>query len=107
MSREVQVRFCEHVGVRFPCVTRPILVCRKNAEQALEAFEAVARRMGLTVNREKTRVTKLTEGFDFIGFYFVKRPNPNTGRNTIYIFPSKHSQRNIRRRIKYFTKRHR
>ena len=24
MSREVHVRFCEHVGVRFPCVTRPI-----------------------------------------------------------------------------------
>jgi hypothetical protein len=82
-----------------------ILVCRKNAAQALEAFEAIARRMGLTVNREKTRVTKLTEGFDFIGFHFVKRPSLNTGRNAIYIFPSKHSQRNIRRRIKYFTKR--
>ncbi len=52
-----------------------------------------------------TRVTKLSEGFDFIGFYFVKRPSRNTGKNAIYIFPSKHSQRNIRRRIKYFTKR--
>ncbi len=82
-----------------------VLVCRRNAEQALAAFEAIARRMGLIVHRDKTRITKLTDGFDFIGFEFVKRRSPNTGKNTIYIFPSKDSQRNIRRRIKYFTKR--
>ena len=82
-----------------------VLVCRTDAKKALEAFEAIARRMGLVVNREKTRITKLAEGFDFIGFHFVKRPSPNTGKNTIYIFPSKNAQRNIRRRIKYFTKR--
>ena len=61
--------------------------------------------MGLVVNREKTRITKLTEGFDFLGFYFVKRPSPKTGKSVIYIFPSKDSQSSIRRRIKYFTKR--
>ena len=82
-----------------------VLVCRKNAKQALEAFEAIARRMELVVNREKSRITKLTDGFDFIGFNFVKRRSPNTGKQAIYIFPSKASQRNIRRRIKHFTKR--
>ena len=82
-----------------------ILVCRKSAEQALEAFAAIASRMGLTINREKTRITKLTEGFDFIGFQFVKRRSPKSGKWSIYIFPSKVAQRNIRRRIKYFTKR--
>lgn len=82
-----------------------ILVCRRDATQALDAFEAIARRMGLEVNHEKTRITKLTEGFDFVGYQFVKRRSPNTGKWTMYIFPSKDSQRNIRRRIKYFTKR--
>ena len=82
-----------------------ILVCRKDATQALQAFEGIAGRMGLTINREKTRITKLTEGFDFIGFQFVKRRSPNSGKPTIYIHPSKSSQRNIRRRIKSFTKR--
>jgi RNA-directed DNA polymerase len=82
-----------------------ILVCRKDATQALQAFEGIALRMGLTINREKTRITKLTEGFDFIGFQFVKRPSPNSGKLSIYILPSKSSQRNIRRRIKSFTKR--
>lgn len=82
-----------------------ILVYRRSAAQALEAFEAITVRMGLTINREKTRVTKLTEGFDFLGFQFVKRPSPSTGKPRIYIFPSKPSQRNIRQQIKSFTKR--
>lgn len=50
--------------------------------------------MGLEVNHEKTRFTKLTEGFDFIGYQFVKRRSPNTGKWTMYIFPSKNSQCN-------------
>ena len=82
-----------------------ILVCRKSAEQALEAFEAIARRMGLVVNREKTRITKLSEGFDFLGFHFVKRRSPKSGKMAIYIFPSKSAQQKIRWRIKYFTQR--
>jgi hypothetical protein len=61
--------------------------------------------MELTINREKTRITKLIEGFDFIGFQFVKRRSPKSGKLNIYIFPSKNAQRNIRRRIKYFTQR--
>jgi RNA-directed DNA polymerase len=41
---------------------------------------AIALRMGLTINRDKTRITKLTEGFDFIGFQFVRRRSPNSGK---------------------------
>ena len=62
--------------------------------------------MGLTINREKTRITKLIEGFDFIGFQFVKRRSPKSGgAQNIYIFPSKAAQRNTPRRITYFTHR--
>jgi len=82
-----------------------ILVCRKSGKQALEVFAALAKRMGLTLKKEKTRITNLTEGFDFIGFEFVKRKSPSTGKNTIYIFPSQGTQKRIRRQIKSFTKR--
>jgi hypothetical protein len=47
------------------------LVCCNSAYPAIEAFEGIARRMGLKLNIEKTHTTKLTEGFDFIGFTFV------------------------------------
>jgi len=82
-----------------------ILVCRKSGPRALMAFEAIASRMELTINRDKTRITKLTEGFDFLGFEFVKRLSPTTGKTVIYTSPSKKAQRSIRRRIKYFTSR--
>lgn len=82
-----------------------ILVCRKSHKPVLEAFAAVASKMGLTLNREKTRITKLTDGFDFIGFNFVKRKSPKSGKNTIYIFPAKHSQQAICKRLKFLTSR--
>jgi hypothetical protein len=61
--------------------------------------------MGLTVNEEKTHITKLTDGFDFIGYQFVKRPSPKTGKNTIYIFPAKRAQQKVRNRLKFLTSR--
>jgi group II intron reverse transcriptase/maturase len=82
-----------------------ILVCRGKAEPALEAFTSIAKRMELTLNRDKTRIAKLKEGFDFLGFNFVKRKSPTTGKNTIYIFPSKSSQQKIRNKLKYLTSR--
>jgi RNA-directed DNA polymerase len=82
-----------------------ILVCRKSVQPVLEAFAGMAKKMDLVMNREKTRVTKLTDGFDFIGFNFVKRKSPKSGKNTIYIFPSKQAQQNIRSRLKYLTSR--
>ena len=82
-----------------------ILICRKGAEAALKAFTETAERMELTINREKTRITKITDGFNFIGFNFVKRKSPKTGKNTIYISPSKRAQQSIRNRLKYLTSR--
>ncbi|HEY4673806.1 MAG TPA: group II intron reverse transcriptase/maturase [Nitrososphaerales archaeon] len=82
-----------------------ILICRKGANPALDAFAKMAKKMELTINQEKTRITKLTDGFNFIGFNFVKRKSPKSGKNTIYIFPAKRAQQNIRNRLKYLTAR--
>jgi hypothetical protein len=82
-----------------------ILVCRRSPQPALAAFEASATRMALTLNRDKTRVTRLTDGFDFIGFQFVKRKSPRSGENTIDIFPAKSTQQKIRNRLKDLTSR--
>ena len=86
-------RYCDDV----------ILVCRKSAHLALERFTELAKRLSITINHPKTHITKLTEGFNFIGFNFVKRKSRISGRNTIYVSPSKRSQQNIRNRLKYLT----
>ena len=82
-----------------------LLVCRKSPRPALAAFEAIAKRMDLTLNRDKTRETRLTEGFVFLGFEFVKRPSPTSGKKTIYLFPAKSAQQKIRNKLKYLTSR--
>jgi RNA-directed DNA polymerase len=82
-----------------------LLVCRKSAKPALAAFEAIAKRMDLTLNREKTRETRLSEGFDFLGVQFVKRKSPTTGKQAIYLFPAKSAQQSIRNKLKYLTSR--
>ena len=82
-----------------------ILVCHKSPQPALAALEAIATRMDLTLNRDKTHVTRVTDGFDFIGFNFVKRRSPRSGKNAIYIFPAKSAQQKIRNRLKYITSR--
>jgi RNA-directed DNA polymerase len=82
-----------------------LLVCRKSAKPALAAFEAIAQRMDLRLNRDKTRETRLTEGFDFLGVQFVKRKSPTTGKQAIYLFPAKSAQQTIRNKLKSLTSR--
>lgn len=82
-----------------------ILVCRKSAEPVLEAFASLAGQMALTLNREKTSITKLNDGFNFIGFNFVRRKSPKSGKMTIYTFPAKHAQQAIRNKLKFLTSR--
>lgn len=71
----------------------------------LKAFVKMAGKLELTVNQEKTRITKLSDGFDFIGFNFVRRKSPRSGKKAIYISPSKQAQKTIRRKLKYVTSR--
>ena len=51
---------------------------------------------------EKTRITHVDEGFDFLGFRIVRLPRP--GRTPVaFSFPSKEAVNGIRRRIKELT----
>jgi group II intron reverse transcriptase/maturase len=82
-----------------------ILVCRRSPQPALAAFEAIAKRIEVTLNRDKTHVTQVTAGFDFLGCQFVKRTSPSSGQNTIYLFPAKSAQQTIRNRLTYLPSR--
>jgi RNA-directed DNA polymerase len=61
--------------------------------------------MELTLNCEKTQITKLKEGFEFLGFLFVKRKSRTKGKNAIYIFPTKRSQQKVRDKLRSLTSR--
>ena len=79
MSGDVHVRFCEHLGVRFPWVTR--LVCAFELQADAERFYSVlANRLakfGLEVAAEKTNLIRFSPAhwkasgtFEFLGFEF-------------------------------------
>ena len=70
MSREVHVRFCESVGVRLNRATR-LVITGKTKELLIDtikpAVEKFLRERGLTLSPEKTRITRIEDGFDFLG----------------------------------------
>jgi RNA-directed DNA polymerase len=80
-----------------------LLGCRKSATPVLAAFEAIAQRMARTLNRDKTRETRLTEGFDFLGVQYGKRKSPTSGPPAISLFPAKSAQQAIRNKLKSLT----
>jgi RNA-directed DNA polymerase len=75
MSGDVHVRFRERLGGKFPGATR--LVITGDSQELLvnevrpwiEAFLAVR---GLQLSEEKTRITHIDQGFDFLGWNFRK-----------------------------------
>ena len=82
-----------------------LLVCRRSPQPVRAAFEGIAKRMDLTINRDKTRVTRVTDGFDFLGFNCVQRRSPRSGKQAIYMVPAKAAQQNMRHRLQYGTSR--
>jgi RNA-directed DNA polymerase len=82
-----------------------LLVCRKSARPALAALAALATRMDLTLKRDKTRETRLTEGVDVLGVQFVNRQSPPRGKHTLSLFPAKSAQPTLRNKLKYLTSR--
>ena len=62
MSREVHVRICEGVGVRFPRATRLVMVCalERDAQRLLTVLPQRLGKYGLTLHPTKTQVTRFT-----------------------------------------------
>ena len=70
MSREAPVRFREGLGVKLPRATRLIVtgtsrvLLHREVQPLVEHF---LRKRGLELSHEKTRITHLDDGFDFLG----------------------------------------
>lgn len=86
MSREVHVRFREHLRGRFPRVTRLVVsgispeVLQNEVLPLIKEFMA---ERGLELSAEKTLITSIEIGFDFLG------QNVRKYRGKILIKPSR------------------
>src|SRR3982750_1177770 len=70
MSREAPVRFREGLGVKFPRATR-LLITGTSKELLRDQVQPLVahflKERGLELSHEKTRITHIEEGFDFLG----------------------------------------
>jgi len=78
MSREIHVRFCEGLGVRFPRATRRNIYVRSRraGERVLDTVERfLKKRLRLVVNREKSAVDRPWKR-KFLGYTFTTHYQP-------------------------------
>ncbi len=111
MSGDVQVRFCERLGVKFPRATHLILCFqyREDAERVLEVLPKRFAKFGLTLPPAKTRLLAFGRSalpsspdaprpatFDFLGFTHVCARS-RRGRFTIHV---RTMRKRLRRSVK-------
>lgn len=76
-----------------------VLSC-KPVEGVLEELRGILSSLGLELSEKKTRVAHADEGFDFLGFRFVRRLDWKTGRKITYFLPSPGSVTRARAKVR-------
>jgi hypothetical protein len=81
-----------------------VIMCRGDTRRAYAALEQILRRLGLTLNKEKTKIKhSRVESFSFLGFDVEVIRNPRSGKLFPKVEPSKHSLQRIKEKIKQIT----
>jgi hypothetical protein len=79
-----------------------ILLAQKELETGIVLLGHYMERLGLTLNREKTRKLKMEQGasVDFLGFRFQMVKSRKTGAGLVLVSPSLQSQQRCREKIR-------
>src|SRR5262245_31211092 len=73
---------------------------REHAEQMREHAAAVLAPMGLRLSAEKTKITHIGEGLDFLGWRTQRHRKRGTSRYYIYTYPSRQTGNSVTRKLK-------
>jgi RNA-directed DNA polymerase len=76
---------------------------REHAERLVAETERVIAPLGLALSGEKTTVTHVDEGFDFLGWR-IKRDRGKSGRPVILTYPSRRALRSLTGKVKQITR---
>ena len=76
------------------------------AQHYMRWLEQLFNRMGLEINREKTRIAPVTDGFDFLGLTFREARGRGTGRRFALSYPRRKAVQAIRQKIKETIREH-
>ncbi|WP_424097349.1 group II intron reverse transcriptase/maturase [Moorena producens] len=84
-----------HPSLRYADDMVFILKPKDNAKKILDKVKAFLAERGMEISEEKTKLTKTTDGFDFLGWNFRVQKN-----GKFRSIPSEENHRNIRKKIK-------
>ncbi|WP_328580488.1 group II intron reverse transcriptase/maturase [Streptomyces sp. NBC_00370] len=73
---------------------------REHCDVLREEVAAVLAPMGMRLSMEKTRITHIDEGLDFLGWRIQRHRKRGTDRHYVYTYPAKKSVRTVARKIK-------
>jgi RNA-directed DNA polymerase len=79
---------------------------KENAQKLKAELSAfLSEHLGLQLSEEKTHITHITEGFDFLGFTMKRHIDEYYGYNELRFYPSEKSVMKLKDKIKSMTKR--
>ena len=74
---------------------------RAQAERALEIVKETVQQHGMELNSEKTRIARLEQGVDFLGFHVQRAPSRlDPSKTYTYRWPSRKAEDAVRERIR-------
>jgi RNA-directed DNA polymerase len=78
---------------------------REHAEQMREHAAAVLAPMGLRLSAEKTKITHIDEGLDFLGWRIQRHRKRGTSRYYVYTYPSRKAVKAVTAKVKAICRR--
>src|SRR5215475_12261700 len=73
---------------------------RAHAEALREGIAAVLATMGLRLAPDKTLITHIDEGLDFLGWHIQRRRKPGTSRSYVYVHPCTTAVLAVKRKLR-------
>ncbi len=73
---------------------------RADAEALREEIAGVLSTMGLRLSQEKTLITHIDEGLDFLGWHIQRRRKRGTSRSYVYTYPSRKAVKAVTGKVK-------
>ncbi|WP_239120652.1 group II intron reverse transcriptase/maturase [Catellatospora chokoriensis] len=78
---------------------------REHAEQMREQAAAVLAPMGLRLSAEKTKITHIDQGLDFLGWRIQRHRKRGTNRHYVYTYPSRKAIKAVTAKVKMICRR--
>lgn len=79
---------------------------REHAEQARDTVAEVLAPMGLRLSIDKTHITHIDEGLDFLGWHIQRRRKRGTSQRYVYTYPAKKSLKAVMAKVKAMCRQH-